>query len=358
MKHGLTLSELAQEIERQARVKKDYHVKTAVLRVTPDANGVLAAGNRLASGINQVAHRQIGEAVGIPAKYYDRMVEKAPALLATNVNHWFEKEPETKLVRTLDNRARALLSDKFRPLDNVDLAEAVLPVLQKFNLDIMSCAITEQRLYLKAVDPAVKKQMPAGTSWGKGHTVFRALSPGIVISNSEVGMGSVAVETAVWDEVCTNLAIFKQRSVRKYHMGARADLGEDVYAMLSNKTKALTDAALWSQIGDVVSAAFDRAKFDALTDEIADLRGEKLEGDPVKVVELTAKRFSMTEAEGKSVLRHLIAGGDLSRFGLFNAVTRTAEDLDSYDRATEFERLGGQIVELKRTEWEELAEAA
>src|SRR5262249_40687809 len=87
-------------------------------------------------------------------------------------------------------------------------------------------------------------------------------------------------------------------------------------------------------------------------------RDEGLEGDPVKVVELTAKRFGMTEDEGKSVLRYLIQGGDLSRFGLFNAVTRTAEDLESYDRATEFERFGGEIVELKRNEWAELQEAA
>jgi len=48
----------------------------------------------------------------------------------------------------------------------------------------------------------------------------------------------------------------------------------------------------------------------------------------------------------------------LNRFGLFNAVTRAAQDIESYDRATELERVGAQVIELERSEWRELALAA
>ena len=58
------------------------------------------------------------------------------------------------------------------------------------------------------------------------------------------------------------------------------------------------------------------------------------------------------------MLRHLIEGGDLTRYGLFNAITRAAADLDSYDRATEFERFGGQVVELPKRDWEEVQRLA
>lgn len=75
-------------------------------------------------------------------------------------------------------------------------------------------------------------------------------------------------------------------------------------------------------------------------------------------MELTARRFSLNEGEKNSVLQHLIQGGDLSRYGLFNAVTRSAEDQESYDRATEMERLGGEIIDLPATEWKEMALAA
>ena len=72
---------------------------------------------------------------------------------------------------------------------------------------------------------------------------------------------------------------------------------------------------------------------------------------------MTAKKFGLTEAERGSVLTHLIRGGDLSQYGLVNAVTRAAEDADDYDRATAFETLGGRIVELPRAEWTALSEA-
>jgi hypothetical protein len=43
--------------------------------------------------------------------------------------------------------------------------------------------------------------------------------------------------------------------------------------------------------------------------------------------------------------------GDLSLFGLINAVTRTASDVESYDRSVELQRIGGKIIELPKSVW-------
>lgn len=48
----------------------------------------------------------------------------------------------------------------------------------------------------------------------------------------------------------------------------------------------------------------------------------------------------------------------LSRFGLYNAITRLSQDVESYDRATELERIGAQVIELAKPDWKVLAEAA
>jgi hypothetical protein len=64
---------------------------------------------------------------------------------------------------------------------------------------------------------------------------------------------------------------------------------------------------------------------------------------------------TVTEGETSSVLRHLIRGGDLSAWGLANAVTRTAEDVADYDRATELEAAGGRVIELSPSDWRVLA---
>jgi hypothetical protein len=52
------------------------------------------------------------------------------------------------------------------------------------------------------------------------------------------------------------------------------------------------------------------------------------------------------DSEGAGVLRHLFVEGDLSAYGLVNAVTHYSHDVENYDRATEFESLDGKLIEL------------
>ena len=40
-----------------------------------------------------------------------------------------------------------------------------------------------------------------------------------------------------------------------------------------------------------------------------------------------------------------------------NAVTHFSQEVEDYDRATEFEALGGKLIELPVKEWKELAQA-
>lgn len=371
MKAGKTLVQLAAEIERRANGKKDYIAKTEFCQVLtrdaihPNSDGLSLsiAGDRCVS-INKIAHEQIAQHTKIPTDYYKRMQDEEPGLLANNINTWFRKYPAPRMVRTLDNTARAFLSDKFRPdMENEDLAQAVLPVIGDMGLDIMSCEVTDRRLYIKAVDPRVTRELAkVGARFGDGgHTIVRIASPAITISNSEVGLGALSIQGGIYDSFCSNLASFGERSMRRAHLGQKHTIAEgELYAMLSDQTRRLDNAALWSKVRDVVRGVFDRVQFDALVDKVQATQADRIESDDVvKVVELTAKKFTLTqENEGKSVLRHLIEGGDLSRFGLYNAITRASQDIESYDRATELERIGAKVIELNRDEWKQLAMAA
>lgn len=363
MKTGKTLSQLAAEIERQQETKRDLITSTkyVVMGVVDGKEAAVKVGDHEPLRINALGHDQIGAHAKIPATYYDRMLAEEPELLATNVNRWFAKYPAPRLIRTLDGRVRAFLSDSYRPLENADLAEAVLPILLDMKLDIMSCEITERRLYIKAVDERLKRDVPSGRKMGDGsHCFFDTCSPAIIISNSEVGAGTLSVDSGVFTKVCTNMAMIADGGMKRRHVGSRNALtdGEQVRHLLTDATKRATDRAIWMQVRDVVRGAFDEARFAAVTDKMAGLAADKIEGDVVKVVEFGAKTLGYTETEGKSILKHLIEGGDLTRYGLFNAVTRTAQDIESYDRATEFEAMGGRVIELPKNDWQRMAVAA
>lgn len=367
MKIGKNLQELAIELKRRAESKKDYiaNTKTGLEAVVEGKEVKLKVGsngNAFLLGINDHAHSQIAERLKIPAVYYSRMRETNPDLLATNVNAWFDQDPADRMLRTMDGKLRAFLSDKFQTHDDVDFAEAILPVLMgNPNITIVSGQLTETRFYIKAIDNSISKDIPKGHAMGDGtHTLFDTLCPAATFSNSEVGNGAVDISGGIFTRACTNLAFFNERSMRKMHIGGKQTgfMGEDNYHLLSDETRRATDQALWMQARDTAKNIFDALRFEALVEKAHGAAKDKIEGDPVKVVELTAKRFSLNEGERTSVLRHLIQGGDLSKWGLSSAITRTAEDLEDYDRASAFERLGGTVVDLSSKEWREIAKAA
>jgi len=75
----------------------------------------------------------------------------------------------------------------------------------------------------------------------------------------------------------------------------------------------------------------------------------------VQATERLAKEHDLTETEGGSVLSFLAAGGDLSQWGMANAVTAAAKGADNFDRQEELERLGGALVALPAGEWSKIA---
>ena len=129
-------------------------------------------------------------------------------------------------------------------------------------------------------------------------------------------------------------------------------------ALLSDETRRLSDEAIFAQIRDVVRGAFAEARFAALCDKVTGAAQDKIVGDPVKVIELTAKKFSLTEMVAKAAMKHFIERGDLNKWGVASAFTRAAQDVEDIDLQNDMERFGGQIIELPKSEWNELAKAA
>lgn len=373
MKQGKTLVELAQQITSENAAKRDFVASTEKLSFTPELrDGTESALGAIRFQSNGDEHivaptkhciRQIGTHCGIPAQYVERMIEHGHTdLLAQNINHWFKKEPSNRMLRTLINGtgiARAFVSDRYRPLDNADLAEIVLPELQKSGCAVLSSEITETRMYIQAATPRMELDLNKLRESGKKLSEIDPVQAGLVISNSEVGAGSLRVEPMLYRLSCFNGMISAQ-SIRRYHVGRR--MAENVFAELEGAAQYFTDAtreaddtAFWMKVRDVVRGVFNTEKFESLCAKFAATGSIRLECGAMKAVEEVTTRFKLTEGESESVLNHLVEGGDLSAFGLVNAVTRASTDVESYDRAIELERMGGDIIELPPTMWKKLA---
>lgn len=355
MKAGLSLQELALELHRQNNAKADFLVDTRSIRLDAYNSEVYLQMHDNESrpleplDVNSIAHQQLGTYAGIPAPYYRRMLEEHPQLLAHNVNEWLQRKPAQRMLRTMDGTARAFLSNRYRRIDNMEIAEIVLPELQKLEGAVFeSCQITETRMYIKVVNPRLQAEVSPGD----------IVQAGVIISNSEVGQGSVSIQPLVFRLVCSNGMVINDAQTKRYHLG-QASSTEGNLEIYSNDTLAAIDTAFIKQMRDTVAAAVDQARFARVIDQMRTAREAAMNTQDIpNLIQLTGKEFGITESERSGVLQHLIEGKDLSLYGLSNAVTRYSQDVDSYDRATELEGIGYKILTMPERTWKTINQAA
>lgn len=353
MKTGKSLIDLATEVQRQSAAKRDVLVDTASIGVIAPAEGT-GPKFRLPDGtdvtINPHAHYQIAQHTGVPQKYYDRMMTEAPELWQQNVSHWFNTNNTRRMVRTLDGSTRAFLSDRYGRFDNDLLAEVALPIMLNRGLEVMSAEVTDRHLYIKAVDRSVQAFVGDPK---RGDVLYM----GVVLSNSEVGAGSVNVEEFIYRLVCTNGAI-GQQLMRRVHLGATGQANPDgTFEFFRSDTVRLMERTVQSQVRDILTGALTDEHAKQVAAKLTDATQQVVE-KPVKAMEVLSNTLGLQDGERESALDHLIKGGDFSRYGLMNAVTRTAEDSADYERATTLERLGMQVIELSPSQWRTVATAA
>ncbi len=344
MKKGMTIQETLKEIKRQSTAKADYMVNTQNMHLeTCDGTPVL----RLLDGDGQdrvepldilpTAHRQIGDYLSIPRKYYDRMLQENIDLLAQNVNSWLQRETGERMVRTIDGKARAFLSNRYRRIDNLDIARITLPIIEKMPDAIYeSCQITDDYMYIKVVNPRLTAEVVPGD----------IVQAGVVISNSETGQGAVCIQPLIYRLVCSNGMTVNEARTRRNHIG-RVNSSEENFLLYSEATLQAEDKAFVMKVQDTVRAAIDEARFARILGKLRDSREQKLNTANLSgVVKLASASLGITDAESEGVFQRLIEGTDYTLYGLANAVTRHSQDVENYDRASKLEEIGYQIVTM------------
>ena len=348
MKKGITLNELAIEIARQKNAMADYMVEPSRLQmdIIDDDLKIRVLdndGNDRISPLNigVYAHRQIGSYLSIPQAYYDLMKDKNPKLLGINVNDWLGQSTDRRMLRTLDGEARAFLSDRYKRIDNYDIAQVTLPIISQIpDVQIVSCNLTPGKMYIKAINPRLFENVVPGDT----------VQAGIIISNSEVGLGAVNIQPLVYRLVCENGMVVNDAITRKTHLGPT--ISEDNIFYYSKETVEADDKAFILKIQDTVRAAVDEAKFRMVVEQMRTAKEARMNTANVpEFVRLASRNFGITESEEKGVLQHLIEGNDLSLYGLSNAVTRYSQDVESYDRATDLEGIGYKILTMPTKQW-------
>ena len=334
------IKDLVNELNRQKANSRDVIVdgrklQASVFNVTAEEGIGLFLGEGEAIPLTEWAHQQLANKTDIPMRYYNRIREAQRfELLAENANAWI-KEKERRLIRILDGNVRAILSDRYRPMDNHDLLFAALDEFKQHGVDIHRCDLTEQYMYMKVVQPHEIREIKENDK----------VVPGLILSNSEVGAGSFKVEPFILRLICNN-GLIGEQVIRKIHLGERRDIGD----IWSDKTLKMKDEVLWSEVKDVIKATFDPTIFNEWVDKLK--RGTEVEVEsPTTAVDSVAAKYSISEEKKRDLLDYFTTQEAPTQWGLANAVTRMAQQEEKAENQVELEKVGNDVAILEPEEF-------
>ena len=215
----------------------------------------------------------------------------------------------------------------------------MLPIIMEMQgARFESTQITENYMYIKVVNPRLTGEVRVGD----------VVQAGVVISNSETGLGAVNIQPLVYRLACLNGMVVNDSSTRtrRNHVG-RTNSTDENFALYSQETLNQDGKAFMMKVQDTVRAAVDEARFAKVLDTMKESTQARLDTTDIpSVVKLTSSNFGLTETEGKGVLQHLLEDADYTLYGLANAVTRYSQDVEDYDRASKLEVIGYNVMTM------------
>jgi len=372
------LLDLMQKVKDQAERSKDFIAPTNALQIqTLNKDGSPADDSEQSKfsrivveredgeptymyNANDVALSQIGQRAGIDSRTMQRLQQGYPTQFDSVINAIWQKEPKNTMIRTFMDSdthgiARAVLSDKFKTFDNTNLLNSAIPQLMESEAQwkVVNADVTDKRLYLR-----LKSEVITGEGANKGDL----MASGIGLSNSEVGAGSVQVYQMYWTLACLNGMQTENRHRQSHITSSQAD-GE-TWKMLSNEAKDADNKALELKVRDLVAGYTSRESFDEVVDKMKTAGQDLIEGSVNNAVDSLGKVINLTKKETASVLDGLMAtigqegyaGNPVSRATMVNAVTNVANRVDA-DEMDDWQRRGGQILNMNKTDWNRVAVA-
>lgn len=187
MSQIMTLSQVMEKAESMSRNHRDMNIKTS--DISFDNLETVKIGSESHS-LKPIAQQSIANRLGIPIQY----LRRCPAdIQALNLNHWIKREKNEELFFRFDrDDVRAIFTPRYIPTDNLE----VLRKLESMNYHLdtrVQCRLDDEFMSLSIPDDM------------KTFSIHRErITPGISVSNSEVGLASLSIAAFLLRLICTN----------------------------------------------------------------------------------------------------------------------------------------------------------
>jgi hypothetical protein len=285
-------------------------------------------------------HYGLSKKLQIPFNFYNRIKTEEPRLYEKTVNV-LNKTDKTQLFRSHKIKKnfkfknlirgqsrgslRALLSDRYKIIDNQEVINHLEPLFQNNKFVLLSAYQDENIMSMKIRFPSLIGSVR------QGDTVFG----GIYLRNSEVGRSSLTITGLIYRLVCTNgLMLPNTESIANtFHLGAKNEIG-------TNPNYIIPQVAI-EKVDSVIEQLFNKHVFQ---DNINKLRETTLQTFKKVNYEKIKEIYQTTEQEEEFIKEELEKEKDYTLYGLIQAFTSTARRIKNIQRSLYFERIGGSLM--------------
>ncbi|NJL70180.1 MAG: hypothetical protein HC888_00600 [Candidatus Competibacteraceae bacterium] len=298
----------------------------------------------------------------MPYKYYQELYANGLGHLARhNVDELLASSKDQLLVRCMHREGpsssgmhiRAILSNKYRCMDNYDLFFHAASEIQKKGADIVKVRLDDDGRYFEitACHPqmaaVVNKERSEETNiahrWSnrlKGMEDWQRAA--VVINNSETGDGGLNVRQAIITDVCFNTSIVGTLT-RAIHIGGRNEKNGEIDWAADTRVKEAE--VVWLKVRDAIDHSFDEVKFKEAIDAMNGLTKiqARSEDAQVKLVDW-AMAGSLSDKERDRILANISNSGDLTAYGVLQGITELAHESETGEKAAALEAAGGKIL--------------
>jgi hypothetical protein len=301
------LTTIGEVSDRVDALNKDCHdALVDVPAISFESLNTMKIGNERHT-LRTVAQRSIAWRLGIPFNY----LAKCPVdLQAEQMNHWIRHEKREQLfVRFDGEEVRAVFTPRYKPVDNFEVV-ARLDEMGYTPDTKVQCSLDGEFMLLSIPD---------------GRRQFKIngdkMTPGISISNSEVGLASLSVSAFILRLVCTNGMVSKTEISASYRHVS---------------TKILTELPqVFEKVADGLGKQKDRLKL-SLESPVA---------NPMATIERFNRQFALGEREKSAVEWAWPQESGETMFAVVNTYTRAAamEGLPA-ESSFRLQRVGGEVL--------------
>lgn len=337
MKKGMEIKSMLKQINEDRNNKRDYLVDLNGMNVSTSENVYpTISADHLTTGEYQLTDNSLNHLcnrLDMGTRYISKCLPVSQELVAHNVNFWIKNNKQKRLMlRTYDkepmNEVRAIMSDRYKRIDNDVVANATLEKLMDMNAELKYAHYDIDTLNITAVLPKLEGEVVEGD----------LVQGGITITNSEIGGGSLIVKPFIYRLVCTNGMVAPEYLNQFYakHVGKMIiDLDND------DQWKTIVD-----KMGQQLELISNPELFQENVDKLKLATEQKINSHQIEVL---AKKHGLSDDERAGVferLNHYVGETFVtSKYDVANAITNIANDESkSDDRARFLQELGGLVI--------------